>query len=93
MVKNLPANAGDIRDEGSISGSGRRPAGGHGNPPQYSRLENPMDRGIWLTTVHRVAKSRLRLKRISPQHTFPGSEVSRIEELEFSHETLRFEQQ
>ena len=52
-----------------------------------------MDRGIWLATVHRVAKSWLRLKRISPQHTLPGSEVSRTEELEFSHETLRFEQQ
>ena len=45
MVKNSPANAGDIRDVGSTPGSGRSPAGGHGNPLQYSCLENPMDRG------------------------------------------------
>ena len=45
MVKNPPANAGDIRDEGSIPGLGRSPGGGHGNPLQYSCLENPMDRG------------------------------------------------
>ena len=81
VVKNLPANAGDIRDEGSISGSGRCPEGGHGNPLQYSCLENPMDRGIWPATVHRVAKSRPQLKRLSTQHTLPGSEVRGIEEL------------
>ena len=81
MVKNLPANAGDIRDEGLISGSGRCPEGGHGNPLQYSCLENPMDRGIWPATVHRVAKSRPQLKRLSTQHTLPGSEVRGIEEL------------
>ena len=57
VVKNLPANAGDIRDVGSISGSGRSPGGGHGNPLQYSCLENPMDRGAWQATVHRVIKS------------------------------------
>ena len=45
VVKNLPANAGDIRDEGSNTGSGRSPEGGYGNPPQYSCLENLMDRG------------------------------------------------
>ena len=45
VVKNTPANAGDIRDEGSIPRSGRSPGGGHGNPLQYSYLENPMDRG------------------------------------------------
>ena len=44
MVKNLPANAGDIRDVGSIPGSGRSPGGGHSNPLQFSCLENPMDR-------------------------------------------------
>ena len=58
VVKNPPANAGDIRDSGSIPGSGRSPGGGHGNLLQYSRLENPMDRGAWQTTVHRVIKSR-----------------------------------
>ena len=52
VVKNLPANAGDIRDMGSIPGSGRSPGGGHGNPLQYFCLENPMDRGAWWVTVH-----------------------------------------
>ena len=56
MVKNLPATAGDIRDLGLISRLGRSPGGGHGNPLQYSCLENPMDRGIWWVTVHRVAE-------------------------------------
>jgi len=53
----MPANAGDIRDAGSIPGSGRIPGGGHGNPLQYSCLENPMDRGAWQSVVHRAAKS------------------------------------
>ena len=57
MVKNLPANAGDTGDAGSIPGSGRSPGLGHGNPLQYSCLENLMDRGGWWATVHRVAKS------------------------------------
>ena len=65
MVKNLPANAGDIRDMGSIPGSGRSPGGEHGNSLQYSCLENPMDRGAWRATVHRVAKSQTKLKRFS----------------------------
>ena len=58
MVKNLPANAGDVRDVGSVPGSGRFPGGGHGNPLQYSCLENPLDRGAWQAMVHRVAKSQ-----------------------------------
>ena len=58
VVKNLPANAGDIRDAGSIPGSERRPGEGNGNPLQYSCLENPMDRGAWQATVHEVAKSQ-----------------------------------
>ena len=56
LVKNLPANAGDTRDVGSIPGSERSPGGGHGNPLQYSCLENPMDRGAWQVIVHRAAK-------------------------------------
>ena len=52
MVKNPSANAEDIRDTGSIPGLGRSPGGGHGNPLQYSSLENPMDRGAWRATVH-----------------------------------------
>ena len=51
-----PANAGDIRDTGSIPGSGRAPGEGHGNPLQYSCLENPMGRGAWRATVHTVAE-------------------------------------
>ena len=57
MVKNLPGNAGDIRDVGSIPGLGRSSGGGHGNPLQYSCLENAMDRGAWQATVHRVTVS------------------------------------
>ena len=64
-VKNLPAKAGDLRDSSSIFGSGRSPVGGHGNPLQYSCLENPIDRGAWQVTVHRVAKSWTQLKWLS----------------------------
>ena len=58
VVKNPPANARDIGDEGSIPGSGRSPGGGHGNLLQYSWLGNPMDRGTWQVRVHRVTKSQ-----------------------------------
>ena len=57
-VKNSPANAGDLRDVGSVPGLGRSPGGGNDNPLQYSCLENPMDRGAWKATVHEMAKSR-----------------------------------
>ena len=57
MVKNPPANAGDLRDVGSIFGSGRSLGGGNGKPFQYSHLENPMDRGAWWIAAHRVAES------------------------------------
>ena len=50
--KNLPANVGDVRDTSSIPGLGRSPGGGHGNPLQYSCLENPMDRGAWWATTN-----------------------------------------
>ena len=62
MLKNLPANAENVRDAGSIPGLGRSPGGGNGNPLQCSCLENPMDRGAWQATVHRVSKSPTRLK-------------------------------
>ena len=62
MVNNPLANAGDMRDAGLSPGSGRFPGGGHGNPLQYSSLENSMDRGAWQATVHRVAKSQTGLK-------------------------------
>ena len=61
VVKNLPVNAGGIRDSSLIPGLGRFPGEGHGNPPQYSCLENPMDRGACWATVHRVTKSQTRL--------------------------------
>ena len=57
VVKNLLGNTGDLRDTGSIPGLGRSPGRGHGNPLQYSCLENPMDRGAWQATVHGVAES------------------------------------
>ena len=58
MAKNLPANAGDIRDVGSIPGSGRAAGGEHSNTLQYSCLENPMDRGSWRAEVPGVMKSQ-----------------------------------
>ena len=65
MVKNMPANA---EDASLIPGLGRSPGGGHGNPLQYSCLENPMNRGAWWAAVHGVAKIQTGLKRISMQH-------------------------
>ena len=62
VVKNTPANAGDVRDAGLIPWSGRSPGGGHGNLLQYSCLEKSMDRGTWWATVHKVTKSRTQLK-------------------------------
>ena len=65
MVKNPHANAGGIRDTGSIPGLGRSPGEGHGNPVQYSCLENPMDRGARRAIVHRASKSWTRQKQLS----------------------------
>ena len=65
VVKNLPANARDIRDADLIPVLRRSPGGGNSNPLQYSCLENPMDRGPWRAAVHGVAKSRTRLKQLS----------------------------
>ena len=69
VVMNLPARVGDIRPLGLIPGLGRFPGGVHGNPLllRFSCLENPLDRGVWWATVHRVAKSGTRLKRLSRQ--------------------------
>ena len=76
VVKNPPANAGDLRHLGLIPGLGRPPEGGNGNPLQYSCLENPMDRGAWRATVHRVAKSQAQLRRLSTLvHNEKGSLV------------------
>ena len=65
VVKNPLANAGDLRDAGSIPGLGRSAEEEHGNPLQYSCLENPMDRGPWWAAVHKVTESRTRLKQPS----------------------------
>ena len=71
MVKNPPANAKHIREASSVPGSGRCPGGVYGNLLQYSRLENPMDRGGWRVTVHGVTKrptttAELKLLLLSP---------------------------
>ena len=65
MVKNPPANAGDLRDASLIPGLGRSPEVGNGNPLQYSCLDNSMDREAWQSTVHGVAKSQTQLKQLS----------------------------
>ena len=65
VVKSPPTNAGDVQDVSSIPELGRSLGGGHGNPLQYSCLENPMDRGAWWTTVHTVAKTQTWLQRLN----------------------------
>ena len=69
-VKNPPASAGDIRDVGWTPRSGRSPRGGNGNSLQCSCLKNPMDRGAWQATVHRVAKSRTQLSDFARMHVY-----------------------
>ena len=69
VLKKPAANALDVRDMGSFHGSGRSPRGGHGNPLQYSCLENPMDRGAWWAVVHGVAQSQTQLNRLSTHST------------------------
>ena len=83
VVKDLPANAGEAGDLGSIPGWGRSPGGGNGNPLQYSCLGNPMDRGARWATVHKVTQSWTRLKRLSvAQHSMgnrcPCSEMEAL---------------
>ena len=66
-LKSPPANAGDVRDSGSIPGSGRSSAGGHGNPFQCTCLENPVDRRTWWARVHGATKNQRGMKQISMQ--------------------------
>ena len=74
VVKNPLANARDARDSGSIAGWGISSGGRNGNPLQYSCLENPMGRGAWQATVHRIANSRTRLKLVTMHYyTVPGT--------------------
>ena len=70
VVKNLPANARDTRDLGSIPGLGRSPGGGNGNPLQYFCLENSMDRGAWWATVHGITKSWVQLSKAQSVSSF-----------------------
>ena len=70
VLKNLPANAEDMRP-GFNPGAGRSPVEGHDNLLQYSCLENPLDRGAWWATVHRVTKSWTRVKQLAHTHTRP----------------------
>ena len=72
VVKNPPANTGDVREAGSIPGSERSPEGGHGNLFQYSCLENLMDREAWWATVHSMAQGRTWLKQLSTAQHIAG---------------------
>ena len=83
MVRNIPANAGDAGDVGLILGSERSFGEGTSNPPQYSYLENPTDRGAWQATVHGVEKSWTRLsththKSFSDPHIYLSPSVSTL---------------
>ena len=78
VVRNAPANAGDVREAGCIPGSGRSLGGGHGNPLQYSCLEKAMDRGAWCVTVYRVSKSRTRPKWLSTDKCNPSCSSIRL---------------
>ena len=77
-VKNLPDNAGDLRDAVSILESGRYLGGGHGNSLQYSCLGNPMDKGAWLATVH-VLQSQTRLSTSMSTNLLDNREIKRGE--------------
>ena len=83
VVKNLAANAGDLRDAGLIPESGRRPGGGHGSPLQYSCLENPMDRGAW-----GLQSQRVRQNWSDYPHTTPMVKTSRSQKWWFSHSAV-----
>ena len=72
MVKNPPADAGDMRNTGSIPGSERSPEGGHGNPLQCSFLETPTDREAWWATLHKVTESWTGLKQPSTRALHDG---------------------
>ena len=87
-IKNPPANSRGIKDVGLIPGSERSSGGGHGNPLQYSFLENPMDRGAWWATVCRVAKSWTQQKWLSSHAQQPNS-LSKIRKVS-PHHTQRY---
>ena len=88
VVKSLPANAGDVREEGSISGSGRSPGEGNSNPLQYSCLESPTDRGAWRAMIHRVAQSQTRLKWLSTAQQCPKERTLNEHQLDWTEAGL-----
>ena len=92
MVKNLTANAGEVRDAGSIPQSGRSPGEGNGNPIQYSCLGNPMDRGAWQATVLGVAKSQTRLNTHTHTHTHTHTKIilGAMEKSKFGLDTRQY---
>ena len=87
MVNNPPANAADAGDAGSIPGSGRSPGGGNGNPFQYSRLENSMNRGSWQATVHRGCKESDTVEQLNTHRTFNNT-YSKTHSLMFPQKNL-----
>ena len=89
VVKNPPANAGDIRDEGSVPRLGRSPGGGHSNPLQYSCLENPMDRAAWWSTVLGSHRAGHDWSYLACMHASPISRPTETETLETSHLCLQ----
>ena len=78
VIKNLPANAGDTGDAGSIPGSGRSPGVGNGNPLHYSCLEKHKDRGAWWATVHGVTKSQMQLSVHACTHTHTHTHTQQV---------------
>ena len=84
LIKNSPANAGNAGDTGSILGSRRYPGGGHGNPLQYSGLENPMDQRTVLATVRGVAKSWTQLNITDNQKFIPSYPPSFLHDPDFT---------
>ena len=86
VAKNLPADAGDARDAGSIPGS---PGGGRDSPLQCSCLENPMDRGAWRAAVHGVTEGRTRLRRLSRTHAPGEATPERAREVEEEREVAQ----
>ena len=91
LVKNPPTNARDTRDAGSISGSGRAPGVGNGNPLQYSCPEISMDRGNWWDTVYRVTKSRTMTERLSSLRSSDSRDLSDTYHMEPSSLPFRVE--
>ena len=87
--KTLPAKARDVRDACLIPGLARPPGGGHGNPLQYSCLENPMDRGAWQATVHGVAKNQTGLEALSTQAHILQKDPPFSSDVKGTHETQK----